>query len=205
MFDSLLIRYNIDGCNPLTIMKEKLDELRPEEYSSPALNSVVCDALADCSGRVYITIGHKSDLDTALKALQQSPLGLQVHTAPSLEEISEELEGKVVLVPLGSQTETSILRQIICGASPESTVFAVNSSWNTLQKSKILFGDNIPRLPNGMANANIGDSIRLSLNLPKWAENTHPSQHNDALMNPWTNLLGEAEFSEILSARIVSS
>jgi len=209
--DTLLVRYNVDGKNPLPILKENLKKVCQDahhEYPLPPTNQVICDALADCSAKVYVTVGHKWDIDVTVQVLEQS--GLQVQIASSMDDMNnndeEESSSTITLVPHGSDTETKLLRNIICNAKKGTSIFVVNSSWETLQKSKILFGDNIPRLPNAMGRSTFGQSINLSLNLPMWADNTHPTQHNDALMNPWTNLLSvEEELAEIMSARITSS
>ena len=83
---------------------------------------------------------------------------------------------------------------------------SIESSWQALEEAITLFGDNIPRGGSGIAPATDGDNVKLSLNFPKWAHGQSPdTQKNEALMNPWTNLVSEQAFSELLSARIVKS
>jgi hypothetical protein len=125
--------------------------------------------------------------------LKGTPLGLV-----SVSSTEKALETKISLVP---SSETRAIRQLLTNAPKDSTVYVVNSCWKTLQKAKSLFGDNVPR-GGSLARAAIGNSVKLSLNLPDWA-GSH-SQRNDAEMDPWTNLISEDQFTELVSARIVT-
>jgi hypothetical protein len=86
-------------------------------------------------------------------------------------------------------------------ASPaDSTVYLIESDWNQLQKAIALFGDYIPR--NNFVGKCIVPDRQLSLCLAEWV--SHPTQHAAATMNPWTRLLAQQDFVEILLARIQS-
>lgn len=43
----------------------------------------------------------------------------------------------------------------------------------------------------------------VTLLLPEWADNVHPSQQNDGEMDPWLNLISEELLLELISARIL--
>jgi hypothetical protein len=44
----------------------------------------------------------------------------------------------------------------------------------------------------------------MKLCLPQFSESVSHKQLNDAEMDPWLNVVGEDELSELLSARIIS-
>lgn len=133
----------------------------------------------------------------AQKALTDSGLSIQVAT--SVEDALRR-DG-MVLLPRMSQRETSTVHQILRLAREGSTAYVIDSSFPALQKEKWLFGDDVPR--SSVGKTFVGDHHHLSLNLAKWAENTHLSQHNEAEMDRWVNLITEEQFSELVSARIV--
>lgn len=202
--ESLPARYNVQGRNPLVIMQEKIQE--GQEFDAcplPVVNPAIRDALLACAGNVYVTVGHSCDLPIAAATLEKS--GIQVLDS------STDKAGTVSLVSHTSiQTDqTKSLEQIIgeCVTKQDTTVFLVTSSWRSLQKARRLYSDDdMPRqMQNGIAKACVNNkNINLSLNLPLWADNTHPTQHNQAEMDPWINVMKEDDLTEILSARIVS-
>jgi len=103
-------------------------------------------------------------------------------------------------------------------------VHIVHSDVTALQRYKTLFGDNRPMMRYGMfgkigilsqkstttmeEDGGTGDTTEqqgyLKLSLSKWA-NSGPQQQNDAMMDPWLNLIDESELLEALSARIVTA
>lgn len=189
--ETLMVKYNIDGKSPFPVLQANIEEIQDDDL--PAVNAVVCDALSQSMGNVIVTVGHESELAILQNALKGTPLGLV-----SVSSTEKALETKISLVP---SSETRAIRQLLTNAPKDSTVYVVNSCWKTLQKAKSLFGDNVPR-GGSLARAAIGNSVKLSLNLPDWA-GSH-SQRNDAEMDPWTNLISEDQFTELVSARIVT-
>lgn len=110
----------------------------------------------------------------------------------------------ITVIPVKT-THANMLRVLLKCAPTESTIYVFESSWHSLEQDITLFGDHVPRGNNGMAATTIGDGRKLSLNFPKWAQKSQDAIENEAMMNPWTNLVTEGAFSELLSARIVRS
>ena len=48
------------------------------------------------------------------------------------------------------------------------------------------------------------DNMAVTLCLPKWADNVHPTQQNDGEMDPWLNLVSAEQLLELVSARIIT-
>ena len=189
------------------------------------------DVLENSGGNVIITVGHESDLEMAKKTLSSAKTSIPLE--PHIVSIDDESllhcnsdddsATMVKLLPIGS-TNAAIYEDILKQAPSSSTVYVFESSWHALEESISLFGDNIPR-GNGMAQTILGRNLMLSLNFPSWSPPAtlhrngnsgedsqaaagglgEASQQNEALMNAWTNLVSEHEFSELLSARIVGS
>jgi len=44
----------------------------------------------------------------------------------------------------------------------------------------------------------------VTLFLPGWADNIHPTEQNDGEMDPWLNFVSEEQFLELISARIAA-
>jgi len=53
--------------------------------------------------------------------------------------------------------------------------------------------------------ARIGNHVSMALMLPTWADNTNPKQFRDTEMDPWLNVINDTEFSELLSAKFVTT
>ena len=191
--ETLLVKYNIDGNNPLPILQATIEEL--EDDTLLVVNNVICEALSQSMGHVIVIVGHESEVRILQRSLKDTPLGSYY----SMSCAETNVKSQFSLLP---NSDIWTIRQLLMEAPQDSTVHVVHSCWKTLQKAKSLFGDNIPRVGR-FANAAVGNCVKLSLNLPDWAENTHMCQHNDAIMDPWTSLMTEDEFAELVSARIV--
>jgi len=168
----------------------------------PKVNDAVVDLLLDASSyerNIVVTVGHESEQALARKTLSSVSEGVQILPVQSTHK--SLYEGFLEQIPTGS------------------TVYVIDSSWDALEQGIALFGDNIPRATCGTATVPGFDNLRLSLNYPKWSSPSSMlsssgstpisqgeiTQQNEAMMNPWTVLLDEQTFSELLSARIVSS
>ena len=164
-----------------------------------------------------MTVGHVSDMNMAQKTLSalHTPINVVSPDDGSLRDCldtSREVDGSLKLLAVPT-THGSIYRDVIRLAHFGSKIYIFESSWHALQQGISLYGDNIPRPESGgMAETVIGKGVQLSLNLPQWTcyKSTMHSkgdvnQQNEAMMNPWTQLVGERELAELLSARIVSS
>jgi len=62
-----------------------------------------------------------------------------------------------------------------------------------------------PRFVNGFGDSVIGDNIKISFSLPLWADNTDPQQHNDAIMNPWLDVMSLDAFLDKLGCKVPAS
>lgn len=64
-----------------------------------------------------------------------------------------------------------------------------------------------PILSRGIRKCFLPGSSTTSVNLllPEWADNIHPTQKNDAVMDPWLNIVTETQFLESITAKIVSN
>ena len=192
--ETLLVKYNIDGKNPLPILQATIEMLKDDAL--PVVNNVVCEALSQSMGHVIVIVSHESEVQILQRSLIDTPLG-SYYSMPSSET---SVKSQFALL-LNSDLKT--VRQLLMEAPQDSTVHVVHSCWKTLQKAKSLFGDNIPRVGK-FANADVGNCVKLSLNLADWADTANMCQHNDAVMDPWTTLMSEHEFAELVSARIVT-
>ena len=200
--DTVMVKYNVEGKNPLPILQSAVEDLLLEDEKKNVLpfvwNDGVCAALSQSLGRVIVTVSHESEIPMLQRLLHQTPLGASFLLLDSDESKSHQR--------LSTTTYSkTIVHQSVMDAPKDSTVHVIHSSWKTLLQAKPCFGDNIPRHGKRAAIAAIGDgSVQLSLNLPQWAENTHWCQHNDAEMDPWTNLISENDFTELVSDSIWS-
>lgn len=192
----------------------------------PEINDAVMDASTNANGNVIITVGHASDLKMAQKSLtgaaihSSTPIDFWVASSPidlfDNKESSQSTTTSIPLLPVDT-TYADMYKQIVEQTQSGSTVYVFESSWHALEQGISLFGDYIPRGGSGMALTTFGEDKKLCLNFPKWssilsptsssgvavAKNGDIAQQNEAMMNPWTNLVSEQEFAELLSARIV--
>ncbi|KAL3785771.1 hypothetical protein HJC23_007327 [Cyclotella cryptica] len=93
----------------------------------------------------------------------------------------------------------------------ETGIFVVHSSLDVLKECKSFLGEDRPIMYRGMRKCFLpsgpGDSSRTSVDLflPEWADSLHPTQKNEAEMDPWLNIVTESQFLESITAKIVST
>lgn len=169
-----------------------------------------------------MTVGHESDIAMAQKAiaavgLSTSVLHFDEDLSTCLNEHDASNNCTDIFLLAAPATHGSTYSDVLHKAPLGSTVYIFENSVSALEQGIFLFGDNIPRFGTGMASTIIGRDILLSLNLPKWSSTLAKdppetvnsqgdfAQQNQAMMNPWINLVTERDFSELLTARIVSA
>ena len=196
--DALQVRYHCDYKDPMPVLQTNVERMRAKNNSFvPRLaDECIPEVLNACTQKLILTVDHPSDLPIAASTLEA--MNLKFRTVENVGEVIE-LENETALLVKRSET----LAQLLQTAPEKSTTFVIDSSWTSLEQSIPLFGDHIPRL------GSIGKSCvphkNLSLQLASWARNTHPSQHAAATMNAWTGVVGFTDFTEMLSARVISS
>lgn len=125
----------------------------------------------------------------------------------------EEKSSLVLVVPNAQKGEThsDMIEQIVTDINGSSdaqldrNVFVVHSSLEVLKKCKSFLGDDVPRLSQGLRKCSLpGSNTAVTLFLPGWADNIHPTEQNDGEMDPWLNFVSEEQFLELISARIAA-
>eukprot|EP00978_Attheya_sp_CCMP212_P029480 scaffold104854_cov51-Attheya_sp.AAC.2 len=231
--ESCRIRYNIDGSDPLPIIKRNLLKLQEQQDCSLpiCMNLGVLDAISDCChGNIIITVGHECMIPHVAEYIEKS-LHMDVDVLPSSSSLNSSSDGNMIAIVSPNnaddddgndnnkkkkETQTELIQRLVEGIGEvekeeDSTVFVIHSSLRTLEEAKGLFGDDSPRMRNGIGTMSVvvpgtdNRSIHLSLLLPSWADGTSPQQQVTAEMDPWLNVVTEEEFSELLSARIIAS
>ena len=83
-------------------------------------------------------------------------------------------------------------------------VFVTHSCIEVLQALKPFLGEDAPRLFQGLSKCTLPNShTSVTLALPSWTDNVHPTQENEAEMDPWLNLISEQQLVELISAKIL--
>eukprot|EP00580_Thalassiosira_gravida_P007784 CAMPEP_0201628058 /NCGR_PEP_ID=MMETSP0493-20130528/3110_1 /ASSEMBLY_ACC=CAM_ASM_000838 /TAXON_ID=420259 /ORGANISM="Thalassiosira gravida, Strain GMp14c1" /LENGTH=191 /DNA_ID=CAMNT_0048098707 /DNA_START=85 /DNA_END=661 /DNA_ORIENTATION=+ len=126
----------------------------------------------------------------------------------------------LVVVPNSEEDEThSDMIERIVHDFDNRNVYVTHSSLEVLKGCKSFLGDDAPILSQGLRKCIVSSQSNnnndttsssasssassVTLFLPEWADNVHPSEENDGEMDPWLNLGREEEFLELVSARIV--
>jgi len=119
----------------------------------------------------------------------------------------------VIVVP-NTETEepqSDLIQSIVRNAASErdfaanQNIYVAHSSFDVLKNCKTFLGDDAPMLSNGLRQCVIAtdaSQVSVTLFLPSWAR-VHPTQLNDAEMDPWLNVISEELFEELTSAAIV--
>eukprot|EP00581_Thalassiosira_minuscula_P038242 CAMPEP_0184472072 /NCGR_PEP_ID=MMETSP0740-20130409/107771_1 /TAXON_ID=385413 /ORGANISM="Thalassiosira miniscula, Strain CCMP1093" /LENGTH=108 /DNA_ID=CAMNT_0026848635 /DNA_START=1 /DNA_END=327 /DNA_ORIENTATION=+ len=82
----------------------------------------------------------------------------------------------------------------------------LHSSLDVLKRCKSFLGDDAPILKQGFRKCTLPPSnMEVTLFLPEWSDNVHPSQQNDGEMDPWLNLVSEEQFLELISGRVIGA
>lgn len=120
----------------------------------------------------------------------------------------------LLVVPDSSkgQTHSNMIEQIVndfnrhADANSNRNVFVTHSSLEVLKRCKSFLGDDAPRLVQGQRTCSLPHTaMTVTLFFPRWADTVHPSQQNDAQMDPWLNLVGEDQLLELVSGRVVAA
>jgi len=220
--ESLLIRYNINGSSPIPAIKNNILKILHKQQQfliPPPSNPQITEALSVSKRKIFITLRHRSQIPIATSALSNLSLSFDVahdasepistaFTSHTAQASNDKHTNNIFLVPPKDESESQagIVRRIISKAHDDSSFFVIHSSLMTLNDLKHLFGDDRPCMINGLGKCtSIDKSIKMSLLMPTWADNTHPQQHNNAEMDPWMNIIGETDLSEMLSAHFVTN
>jgi len=212
--DTVRIKYNVDRKDPIPIIKERIRDYLEDEASDfkganvhahlPDLYPSIAEALLDCGSPVYILVGDKSHVPTAIASLSQLNVPIQTTSLGGDDlQMFECNSGCITIVSPGDGGlgHEDVFQHILSSVNKGSSVHLVHSDVSTLQKAKSLFGDNRPR--PGVFEVCTGSLKNVSLKLSLSTLNSGPQQQNDAIMDPWLNLIDEFELVENLSARIV--
>ena len=126
----------------------------------------------------------------------------------SIQDVSQS--SSLVHIVGMNDDHSNIIRDLIQMHPNGSLFYVVHSSLTVLKRLKLtILSDDSPigysyttsfpcvRLDQ------VQDS-RMKLCLPQFSESVSHKQLNDAEMDPWLNVVGEDELSELLSARIIS-
>ncbi len=218
------LKQNQDGkvsmSDPLPEIRRVLRELYSQEGTETTKwYPFASDILGNKNSNNVLLIGNEASLDLVLSSLEQL-LGdsMQVTVADSTrawKEIKqqqvEDQHSLLIVVPDTDTEEpqSDLIQHIIkCAASEEDNVnrniYVAHGSLDVLKKCKDFLGEDPPILSNGLRKCFVGSSkTSATLFLPSWAESVHPTQLNDAEMDPWLNIASEELLEELTSAVIV--
>ena len=219
------LKQNQDGkvtmSDPLPEIRRVLRDLySQEEAEATDWYPFASDILGNKNSNNVLLVGNEASLDLVLSSLEQL-LGnsMQVTVTDSTrawKEIKQQqIEDQHSLLIVVPDTDTEepqsdlIQRIIRCAASEEDNVnrniYVAHGSLDVLKKCKEFLGDDPPILSNGLRKCFVASNSKTSatLFLPSWAKNVHPTQLNDAEMDPWLNIASEELLEELTSAVIV--
>jgi len=204
--DTVRVKYNIDKKDPIPIIKQKIKDYLmgydDDNDDIPKVYPLISEALLGCKTPVFILAGDKSHISTIISSLSQTNIPVQ-----SIEWDNDEsitlfcAKSGIIIVPPGEggRGHQGILQQILISVNRGSFVNFIHSDVVTLKQTKRLFGDNRPN-PGMFDKAGFVDTfLKLSL----YTVNSAPQQQNDAIMDPWLNVIDENDLVETLSFRIV--
>ena len=117
----------------------------------------------------------------------------------------------LVIVPdkQNDETHSDMIGRIVTDICKEDSdvtrnIFVTHSSIEVLKALKPYLGDDAPRLFQGLSKCTLPNSnTSVTLALPSWTDNVHPTQQNEAQMDPWLNLITEQQLVELISAKIL--
>ena len=131
-----------------------------------------------------------------------------------IKQQQDKGERSLVIVVPSTETEepqSDLIQSIVRNAASErdfaanQNIYVAHSSFDVLKNCKTFLGDDPPMLSNGLRQCVIASDnakVSVTLFLPSWAQ-VHPTQLNDAEMDPWLNVISEELFEELTSAAIV--
>jgi len=128
---------------------------------------------------------------------------------------SDDIKPSLLLVvpnPQKEETHSNMIEQIVNDFNSNSetefnrNTFVIHSSLEVLKQCKLFLGDDAPILSQGLRKCILPHTnMAVTLFLPEWADNVHPSQQNDGEMDPWLNLVREEQVLELISARVIGA
>lgn len=178
------------------------------------------DILGNKNSNNVLLLGNEASLDLVLSSLQQL-LGdtMQLSVTDStrawkkIKQQQVEDEHSLLIVVPDTDTEepqSDLIHRIITSAASEQdsvnrNIYVAHGSLDVLKKCKDFLGEDPPILSNGLRKCIVASDTKTSatLFLPSWAKNVHPTQLNDAEMDPWLNIASEELLEELTSAVIV--
>ena len=193
--DTVRVKYAIDKKDPFPIIQEHVeialenadDDLKINRTSQmmPGANLQLLSLIKRSDDSV-ILLDHESRTNEAYQFLKDAG-SMPLKT----------------IAPSGDDSELDVLKSLVLktdeGDSPKR-ICIIHHSLSLLQRLKMLFGGDSPRLRGGYAQIP-NKSIEIGLFLPAWSDCTSPQQENDGLMDPWLNVLTEDDLSRMLEAQ----
>ena len=193
--DTVRVKYAIDKKDPFPIVREHVvmalgdadDDLKIRGTSemTPRANLQLL-SLMKKSGDSVILLDHEDRTNEAYQFLKDAG-GMPLKT----------------IAPSGDDSELDMLKSLVLKTDENDgpkRICIIHHSLSLLQRLKTLFGGDSPRLRGGYAEIP-NASIEVGLFLPAWSDCTSLQQENDAIMDPWLNVLTEDDLSRMLEAQ----
>lgn len=205
--DTVRIKYNVDRQDPIPVIQMGIAKYLKDIESRPLpiINPSISDAIIDCDCPVYILVGDESHVSSAIASMSELPLSIQSMDWSDDESASlknNQHDGVTIIPPNEGHTgHERILESILQSLDADSSMHVVHSDVRTLQKAKVLFGDNRPRSVGAFGESS-RKGVELKLSLP--TVGSGPQQQNTAEMDPWLNVIEEFDLVETMTARIIS-
>jgi len=179
------------------------------------------DAQIPLALRSLYSLGYHLDVDSDLevpdygntaRSGDEKSMKVAVSTADGVAR-RRPTNGLLLAAPDAEREEThsAMIRRIIAELDDATqkdirrNIFVIHSSLEVLKECKSFLTEDAPMLSHGLRTCyppHTKSSVTLCL--PKWADNIHPTQRNDGEMDPWLNLISEEQLLELISARIVT-
>lgn len=215
--DTLSIRYNVDGKDPLPVICKHMNDIKSLDAFSISVS--ILDSLNECihgDHDVYILLKSKLDYYSALNALMSNNRNELVLNANIRYMNTDKVKDMYlngcfdttlptikVAHPKDNDTPADSVCDIIRDLKNEGDVFLI-SDYSTLAATKeVLIGPDSwsPTFSGTQIKVN-GNNINLSLLLPSWADNVDQNQDFvTCAMDPYMRVIERQEFCEMLSAK----
>ena len=106
-----------------------------------------------------------------------------------------------IIAPLVNESELDVLKSLVLKTDEYESdipkrICIIHNSLSLLRHLKILNGGDSPRLQGGYAKIP-NTSVEIGLFLPAWSDCTSPQQENDAIMDPWLNVMTEDDLARL--------
>lgn len=217
------IKQNQDGkvtmSDPLPEIRSVLRKLySQEEREITDWYPFASDILSNRNSRNVLLMGNEASVDLVVSSLQQLLGDTSVTVTDSTrawteikQQQNEDTHSLLIVVPdtVTEEPQSDLIQRIITSAASEEdsvnrNIYVAHGSLDVLKKCKDFLGEDPPMLSNGLRKCILASDSKTSatLFLPSWA-NVHPTQLNDAEMDPWLNIVSEELLEELTSAVIV--